>query len=383
MPLAEIRALYVDTETVWRGGQEQLFGLISGIRGTGLLPLLAAPPDAPLARKVAAEGIPVVDFRQRSEPSPLALLRLVRILRRNPVEIIHFNTPTPVIPGCLAAKLVGIPVAVCSRRVNFPLNSRFSVYKYNGLLDRIFTVSDSIRRTLIQAGVREELVEVIYEGADLAWIDGLPPSTLQFPPGRLVIGMVAHLSHEKGHRTLLEAVRLLRCRPEIPDFLVAIVGDGQLRSELETLATDLELSGCVEFTGFRGDSEALMKRFDVFCLPSLSEGLSSAILAAMASRLPVVSTTVGGIPELVEDGVTGFLVPPLEPEPLAERLARLLVSPDLRREFGASGRHRIEQRFTVAGKLESTAMAYRKLLEEKGISKRPQIRANRSAGGAG
>lgn len=362
-----IRVLYVDTETVWRGGQEQLFGLISGMCRKGLSPVLAAPKGSPLARKAAKSGIPVVDFRQRSEPSLLALFRMKRILEAHPVQIIHFNTPTPVIPGGLAARLSGVPIVVCSRRVNFPLNSRFSVYKYNWLVDRIFTVSDSIRRTLVAAGVRDDLVEVIYEGADLDWIDALTPPDLDCPGPGLLIGVVAHLSREKGHSTLLEAVELLRRASVRPEFTVMIVGDGKLRPELEAMAGRLELGDRVSFTGFRGDSEALMKRFDIFCLPSLSEGLSSAILAAMAAGLPVVSTSVGGIPELVEEGVTGFLVPSGDSVQLADRLARLLRDPGLRRSFGAAGRRRIEDSFTVTRKLDATVMAYRKLLREKGL----------------
>jgi glycosyltransferase involved in cell wall biosynthesis len=367
LPTAALRVLYVDTETVWRGGQEQLFSLISGLRRKGLTPALAAPARSPLARKAEKSGILVLDFRQRSEPSLPAFFRLRRILRENPVQIIHFNTPTPVIPGSLAARLTGVPVVVCSRRVNFPLNSRFSLYKYNWLIDRIFTVSDSIRRTLVTAGVREELVEVIYEGADLDWIDKLAPSTLELPKNRFLIGVVAHLSQEKGHSTLLEAVHMLRHRTDLPEFTVLMVGDGKLRTELELSAKQLGLADCVHFTGFRGDSEALMKRFDLFCLPSLSEGLSSAILAAMAAGLPVVSTAVGGIPELVDDRVTGFLVPSGDSGELADRLARLLVSPELRRSFGAAGRRRIEDAFTVSRKLDATVAAYRKLLREKGI----------------
>ncbi len=361
-----IRVLYVDTETVWRGGQEQLFGLIAGLRRRGLQTKLAAPTDSPLARKAEGQGIPVVDFRQRSEVSLLAYPRLRRILRDHPVDIVHFNTPTPVIAGSLAARREGVPIVVCSRRVNFPLGSRFSRHKYNRLLDRVFTVSESIRRTLLAAGVREELVEVIYEGADLEWIDRLPPADLALPEPRPLIGVVAHLSQEKGHTTLLDAVHLLTRTTDL-NFAVVIVGDGKLRPALELMVQRFGLSGRVRFLGFRPDSEALMKCFDIFCLPSLSEGLSSAILAAMAAGRPVVSTTVGGIPELVEDGVTGYLVPPGESEPLAAALARLLASPQLCREFGAAGRKRVEECFTAARKIEATEAAYRKLLREKGL----------------
>jgi glycosyltransferase involved in cell wall biosynthesis len=361
-----IRILYTDTEDVWRGGQEQLLGLMAGMRSMGHDVWLASPPGSPLGRRALRAGVTVVPFVQRSELSPVAAIRFHRLLRNRRFDIIHFNTPKPVVAGCLAARLARIPVAVCSRRVNFPLRSRLSALKYNLCLDRVFTVSTSIRKTLLTAGVREDLVEVVYEGVNLDWIDRLPPAPLPIDsPPAFLIGTVAHLSAEKGHLTLLEAARLLSLGGE--RFHLALVGDGDLRLLLESKVVDYGLEAQVTFAGFRSDSEALMKRFDVFCLPSLSEGLSSAILAAMASRLPVVSTLVGGIPELVLDGSTGFLVPANHPGKLAEALSKLIRDPALRKSFGEAGRRRVEESFTIRRKLEATDRAYRGLLRRQTV----------------
>ena len=360
-----LRILYVDTEDVWRGGQEQLLGLMSGMRPMGHDVWLATPPGSPLGERAARNGVTVVPFLQRTELSLLATLRLHRHLRVRRFDIVHFNTPKSILAGCLAARLARVPIAVCSRRVNFPLRSRLSAAKYNLCLDRVFTVSVSIRKTLLAAGVREGLVEVVYEGVNLDWIDGLEPSRLTWDRTEPIIGTVAHLSPEKGHLALLEAARLLRDDGE--RFHLVLVGEGQLRPLLESKVTDYGLRERVTFTGFRNDSEALMKRFDVFCLPSLSEGLSSAILAAMASRLPVVSTLVGGIPELVLDGATGFLVPPDQPGKLTEALRRLLREGELRKSLGEAGRQRIEESFTLRRKLEATQLAYRGLLRRRTV----------------
>lgn len=360
------RILYVDTETVWRGGQEQLLGLMSGMQARGWSVLLATPAGSPLTGRATAMRIGVEPYLQHSEFSPTAFFRLLGILRQNRVDILHFNTPTPVMAGGFAARLTGVSAVVASRRVNFPLKTRLSSLKYNLLVDRVFTVSTSILNTLVQGGVRPGLIETIYEGVDLDWIDSLTTDfRLPAKPG-IVLGTVAHLSREKGHGTLLEAARLLAGRGL--SFHLVLVGEGRLRETLQTMARQFGLADRVTFTGFRQDSEALMRQFDVFCLPSLSEGLSSAILAAMASGQPVVSTRVGGIPELVQEGETGYLVSPDAPEELADALARLIGDGELRRKLGGAGRKRIESCFTLGHKLDASEAAYRRLLS------RPPVR---------
>ncbi len=201
---------------------------------------------------------------------------------------------------------------------------------------------------------------MVYEGVDLAWIDRLSPSELPTLVNRPIVGIVAHLSGEKGHENLIRAAASLR--GEFPDALYAIVGEGALKDQLVEMVESLDLKDQFVFTGFRHDSEALMKTFDVFCLPSLSEGLSSAILSAMACSLPVIATSVGGIPELVIEGKTGFLVPPNDSDNLAEALKRVLESPKLRSQLGEAGRLRVEKYFTIRRKIERTASLYQILL---------------------
>jgi glycosyltransferase involved in cell wall biosynthesis len=358
--------LYIDTERVWRGGQEQLFGLMLGMMKRGHQVTLAAPPGCPLSSKAIRSGIATINFQQRAEMSVLALSKFFAAIRTQRPDILHFNTPRAILSGGLAARLSSVPATVVSRRVNFPLRSSLSTFKYNYLVDRILTVSYSIRSTLLRAGVRANKVQVVYEGVDLDWVDAQSEAEKLTPDtaGPFVV-TVAHLSPEKGHATLLRAISLLKDR--FPGTRYYIMGEGNLRNELEGQASRLSIADHVVFTGFRADCEALMSQFDLFCLPSLSEGLSSAILAAMANRLPVVATDVGGIPELVKDGETGRVVVPNCERELAKALESLLESPSLRRRMGEAGRRRIEQEFTVERKLDETERAYLKLLGSRNI----------------
>lgn len=360
-----LRILYVDSDQTWRGGQEQLFSLMSGMKSRGHQLALAAPPHSPLAQKSGQLAIPIYPFRQRGELSPLALVKMARILRRSRPDVVHFNTPRVILSGGLVSQILGVPVRVSSRRVNFPLKSRLSCFKYNWMHDGILTVSFSIRRTLIGCGVSAHLITVVYEGVDLEWIDRQRTAPLLRDRTGPVVGTVAHLSPEKGHVTLLEAAA--RLAPRFPEVTYVLVGEGELESALREKARALGIEKQVIFTGFRSDSEGLMKQFDVFCLPSLSEGLSSAILMAMATRLPVVATDVGGIAELVLQGETGSLTPPDDTERLAAALAQLLASQSLRLRLGEGGRRRVEAHFTFAQKLDETERVYLQLLQQGGI----------------
>jgi len=365
-PPRPFEILYVDTEQVWRGGQQQLLDLMTGMTTRGHSVWLAARNTSALFQRASEGKIKVVHFQQRHELSLLACYRIWRILTDRYFDIVHSNTPRPLIAVGLAARLARTPVVLCSRRVDFPLRSRLSAIKYNWATDRIFPVSSSIQRTLARGGVKNSKIQVVYEGVDLQWIDKQQTGPLTKPEGVLGIGTVAHMSPEKGHAALLEAIGILRHK--FPRVHLYLVGDGSLKGDLVKKTKRLGIEEFVTFTGFRTDSEALMKQFAVFCLPSLSEGLSSAILAAMASRLPVVSTKVGGIPELVADGSTGFLVPPGDPKTLATALGKLLGDPALRTRMGEAGRKRIEDHVTVSQKLQATENSYLELLRAKGIS---------------
>jgi len=145
---------------------------------------------------------------------------------------------------------------------------------------------------------------------------------------------------------------------ELPDTRFLIVGEGELRDQLERQIHDLGLDRHVVLTGFRSDVLGLVKSFDLFVMSSITEGLGSAILEAMACSRPVVATRAGGIPEAVDDQVTGIIVPPHDEDALAGGIVRLLKSSDLRNQFGQAGRQRVIESFSVERLVEGTASVY-------------------------
>ncbi len=361
-----LKLLFLDTEPSWRGGQEQLWGLIRGLQQRGHRVVLAADPRAVLAERASGAGIEVLSFRQRQELSPAAFRSLLMALRNESFDVVHSNTPRTIAAAGLAGACCRRhPVRVAARRVIFPLRGRSSALKYNHLVDCIITVCDYVGKVLIRGGVREAQIRTVYEGVDLSALDAVEPSRdpPDFPGPTL--GALGALTSEKGHDTLLAAWAQV-CR-DFPGSRLTLIGDGPCRPALEEQSHRSGLDGRVLFMGFRSDSLALLKRLDLFSLPSRSEGLSSALLEAMGCSLPVVATSVGGTPELVVDGRTGLLVPAGDPQRLAMAIRRALADPSAARAMGDRGRLRIEEKFTLERKVSETENVYAELLASRNI----------------
>jgi len=180
------------------------------------------------------------------------------------------------------------------------------------------------------------------------------------PAGAPLVGAVGRLHRQKGFTDLITA--LAQVREHLPAVRLLLVGDGELRGDLEAHAQALGLSEVVTFAGLRTDIPEILAELDLFALPSLWEGLPNVVLEAMAAGLPVVATAVGGTPEVVVDGVSGLLVPPHDPAALAEALVFLLRDPGMRRKIGQAGRKRVGQCFSVGQMVRKTEDLYETLL---------------------
>jgi glycosyltransferase involved in cell wall biosynthesis len=176
------------------------------------------------------------------------------------------------------------------------------------------------------------------------------------PHGAPVVGNVAALVPHKGQRHLVEAAHLVV--QEVPDARFVILGEGELRDHLERQVKDYHLEKHVKLPGFRIDVLGCMKEFDLFVMSSVTEGLGTSLLDAMAASRAIVATNAGGIPEIVTDETTGVLVPPRDHHAMARQIVRLLKDAELRRRFGEAGFARVRERFTVERMVEQTAGVY-------------------------
>jgi L-malate glycosyltransferase len=350
--------LVIDTERVWRGGQDQLLALLKGLSQRGHRVHLICQPDTLLEKRGREIGISVHPLAIRSELGLISALSIASILRKTRPNILACNTPKAIFIGTLASRFVPVEARIIFRRVNFPLHKNpFSRFKYSWGIDCIVAISESIQTQLQACGIPASKIRTIYEGMDLSLFPRRTQPRVHNPGEPVVIGAIAHLSPEKGLNYLIEAASLIPAVQRKLRFV--IVGDGKCLQGLKELASQKGLSDVFQFAGFHSNTYQFMQSFDIFALPSLSEGLSSAILEAMATSLPIVATHVGGIPELVRNGENGLLVAPANPVELSQAIQYLAENPAEAERMGNSGRERMETHFTLERKiLETEQLCY-------------------------
>jgi glycosyltransferase involved in cell wall biosynthesis len=352
--------VYVATSAKIGGGNRVLMDLVTHIDRARFAPVIAAPGDGPLVHWARTQEIPVriLPGGNRPTSSRTMLLRqsleLALVILRRRARIIHAMAHTCYRQAALAGLLTGA-ARIC--HLGFPPG--------RGELEWVFRVGPHVvvgcheaQALEVAPAVRKvsprSRVIAITNGVDTR-IYSPPPggtpdprSPFRFGAGHVVL-IVGHLSEVKGYPTFLEAAA--RLIPAVKGVAFVSLGGETTspgyRSFLERRAIELGIHGHVHFLGWREDVAAVLRAADVMVLPSLDEGLPIAILEAMACGRPVVATPVGGVPEAVVDGQTGFLVAPRDPAALAEAVLRLLLDPNLARRLGDEGRRRAEAVFSI------------------------------------
>ncbi len=310
-----------------------------------------------------------------------AVPRLVRLMRTHRPHIVHSRN-WGAIEAVVAARLAGIPVAVHSEHGyelemfdGLPLRRRLLRRFAYGLTDAVLTVTHELKNYHAQqAWVSAERIRVIYNGVDAQRFRPRPElrpvvrERLKLPASSFVIGSVGRLVPIKDYPTLLQAGEKLLARGV--DARILLIGSGPELDHLERLveASPL-LSGRVTFAGSCDDVPEMLVAMDAFVLTSMREGMSNTLLEAMATGLPVIAMRVGGNPEIVEEGRSGWLLPPRDVDGLAGRLAQLAGSMETRYRLGAAARRRVCERFTLAHMLANYEDLYRELAERRGIWK--------------
>lgn len=311
------------------------------------------------------EGVSVIAMGEQHVPDRWNALRMARLFRSLRPDIVHSRNWTCVdaIPG---ARLAGVPVVIHGehgRDATDPegrnVLRRIGRRLLSPMVTRFVTVSQDLARWLVEdIGIPARKVSSICNGVDIRRFAPAERHTaraaLDIAAGHIVIGTVGRLDPVKDQVGLLRAFAAVARDPRL---LLLIAGDGPCRAELESAVSALGLSGCVRLLGERHDVPRVLAALDVFVLSSLGEGISNTILEAMATGLAVVATRVGGNPELVVDGITGFLVEPRSPAALTAAIRRYLDSPALLARHGRAARERAESEFS----LERMVGAYEQL----------------------
>ena len=322
--------------------------------------------EGPLASRLESAGVKARSWGPGSLKSPRvlsAIWKIVRYIHENRIRIVHCFDFYSTVLGVPAGRLARVGALIASQRDlgNLrPRPQRWLQETLLGLADRILVnspaIEESLRRSRPALSAR---IEFVANGVDL---ERFSPSReiSDRQPTQWTIGTLANLRPEKGVDRFLRAAKLVRER--FPEALFVVWGEGPLRGALDGMSRELGLAGYAELRGRTADAAASLRQLDIFVLPSLSEASSNSLIEAMATGLPIVATRIGGNAILVEDQVTGILVPADNPVALAEALVRLLEDPAFAAKLGSAARKKACQEFGLDGMIARVEGVYERAL---------------------
>ena len=337
------------------GAQEHLLSLVTRIDPLRYDVSVVSLSAGSAVRKLQKAGVPVLVLEDPDDT--IAVGALAAHLAEVRADVVHahmYRAETVATRAIIALGEAGqrrpyLVATIHSSRIR-SLDDQRHLRELTPHMDRLIAVSKAIEHKLVDEQRTDIPVSLIYNGVDLDRYDNQEACcTLHeeygMEPGSQIVGVVARLEPEKGHPTLLEAwPAVLRA---VPDAYLLIVGEGSRRDALEAQSRELRIAHRVVFTGRRDDVPAVTAALDVAVLPSYREAQGMVILEALALSRPVVASNVGGIPEMIEDGVNGLLVPPHDAEALAAAIVRLLTNHPLADTLGRAGHDMVHDRFCI------------------------------------
>ena len=358
----------------WGGAEALVPEFVRAASGADLVVsvgYLREKDGSPVAARLLDHGVEPVGLRVGGLLHPSSVRAVRTFLARTNPDVVHTHLGYSDFLGAVAAGQLGLPVVSSVHVTAWAAGGRDTVktaltaLAQRWAVSRTLAVSHAARTALVGHGVPADRVVVVHNG-----IQGSPRpgagrqvrAQLGIADDDLVVAMVSVLRGGKGHDVMVEAVT--RLRPLVPRLRLLVVGDGPSRAEVEGCLRPLGQTAVM--TGHREDVMDVLDAIDVLCLPSRAEAFPTILLEAMAARVPVVASAVGGVPEIVVDGVTGSLVPtPVRDVELAEALLPYLESPEGRAAAGRAGRARFEEAFTAERWIDRTRLVYDDVLGER------------------
>jgi glycosyltransferase involved in cell wall biosynthesis len=358
--------LHTESSKAWGGQENRTLQECIGLRKLGARVIVLCQPDSLLGQRASGEGFDVRTCRMRKNYDFPAVHYILKLIRNEAIDVLNTHSGRDSFLAGLAGRLSGKkPVIVRTRHLALPITSKIT---YSVLPHTVVTVSEYVRQHLIQRGVNPAKAIAIPTGVDLRRFD--PAITLRSLREELklgedvpVIGTVAIFRINKGYHILLDAIPLVL--KNIPDAVFVFAGDGPYREHISDKIQSLGLVDTVFMLGLRSDIPNILKSLDLFVLPTLQEALGTSFIEAMAMEKPVIGTDVGGVREVIEDGINGYLVPPSNPSMLADAITTMLKNREKAGLMGMEGRKIVLQRFNTDVMCERMHQLYLSLLNRK------------------
>ena len=357
------------------GGPRVFLQIMEGISKNEFNIFSCCPFNLSQEERLKVIGVQSVNADLDNNPL-ISILKLSKIIRSKSIRLVHSQGPRADFYARIASRIANVPVintvtvvvdnydVMFLKKILYILCDRLT----QRFVNKFIVVSQSLQEFLIKEhGIAPDKVTKIYNGIELdQYKPNLGPSgkfRKEFLAGEdeLVVGSVGRLTYEKGHEFLLKSMP--KVLESFPRTKFVLVGDGQLKLKLENLAKELEISQTCMFLGFRDDIPQVLSSFDVFVLPSIMEGHPIAILEAMAMAKPIVASDINGIREQIENGRTGILVPPGDPQALAEGINQMLKDRTQAKKLGTEARKQVEEMFDIEQQVALHEEVYKELLK--------------------
>jgi glycosyltransferase involved in cell wall biosynthesis len=362
-----MRVLHTESSTGWGGQENRTLNEMIAMRERGHEMAVVSRPGARILGRAQEEGFPAFAVDMRGSLDLPAILGLRRTMRAFRADIVNTHSGRDTQLAGIAARTIlsRRPRIVRTRHLALPITSRFS---YSVLPDHVVTVSRYVENYLVEAGVPRTGITTVATGIDFSRYDrasvpGNLRDELGLPADSLLVGTVAILRAKKGHAEILDAVPAVLER--FPEAHFVFAGDGPQTDNLKARIAAEGLGGHVHLLGLRRDVTNVLASLDLFVLPTHQEALGTAFIEAGAMGLPAVATDVDGVPEVILDGKTGYLVPAHDGKALVEPICRLLADPALRRQMGAAARGYVRQAFAREAVAAGMEAVYRRLLDAR------------------
>jgi len=360
--------LHTESSSGWGGQENRTLHECMGLKKTfGDRVIILCRPESRLRERSAKAGIETRTHRLKGSHDLGAIAFITGLIKKERVDVVVTHSGVDSFLAGIAARFSRRqPVIVRTRHLALPITSKSS---YSMIPHRVVTVSEFVRRYLVEdRGLKSGQVVSIPTGIDLDRFNrtSAPGGFREaegIAPDVPVVGTVAILRRKKGHHVLLEAIPAVL--KEIPDALFVFAGNGPQTENIKAQIKQLAIGRNVRLLGLRKDVETVLKGIDLFVLPTFQEALGTSILEASAMERPVISTLVGGVPEVVKEGVTGLLVEADKAEPLADAIIKLLKDPVLRTSMGKEGKKLVERDFSTIRMVERLHELYSELAKNK------------------
>jgi glycosyltransferase involved in cell wall biosynthesis len=376
--------LYIIDNLEFGGGERVFAQVINRLSRERYKIMVACLPTGAFIEKIEGSGVEVKSVDMRNRFNPGVILQLADLMKSEKIDIVHSQGARADFFARMAAKLAGAPIVVSTvpmpvegfdvnplRKLMYIAFNRFS----ERFVDRFMVVSDALEKVMIEKHkIEPHRVVKIYNGIEtdeyrisneeVVCRKSSLKEELDLENDVSVVGAIGRLVWQKGFEYFIEAIpNVLK---KIPEAMFLIVGEGELKEKLKVKSEKLKVKDSLIFTGFRDDIKEILQSIDVLVMPSLLEGLPMILLEAMAMEKPIVATDIDGIKDVLDNGKTGLLVPPKDPEALSEAIVNLLIQRDKAYQMGKKARTVVNEQFSVDTMVEKVEEVYQELLQLSG-----------------